>query len=474
MQEIIFPSSTSPGKTPQELGGRLINCVAEPLAEGAVNKFSIRRDTGLRKLFSPGTAGVPRGTVYVNGTLYYICGTKGYSVTAAAGVYTVTTLTGTISGSGKATMAANMKSPTRDIMVNTDGADYTLTASAISAFSDGDLPAVNSVCFIGGYFIWSSAFGKSYASGLNATTVSGVDNTTAEASYDGLKRAVALGVDLLLMGDSTIEVWTNVGNETGFPFTRSTVIPIGVLGTFAIAGHEFGFPGGLAFITNDNSVHLLNGISPKKISPPELDALIKAVDDKTTLELSVCVAEGRPYLVVSSETWTWAYNFSTSKWHEKASYQNTRWQYSLGVEAFGEWLVFDKDTGDCFALDGTMQTENLDPLPVEIWSAPKHSFPWREVFPRADFYFRPGVGVSTGQDPIETDPSVRISWSNDCGVTFSNPVIRKLGEQGKYKDCISVSRTGRAGRQGRVWKLQISDPVSTVFLGGAYQDEVRK
>jgi len=474
MGQISFPRSTSPGKSPQELGGRLINCVAEPLAEGAVNSFSIRRDTGLRKLFSPTTAGDPRGAISVKGTLYYVCGTKGYTVTEAAGVFTVTQLTGTVPGTGKVTIAANMKSPTQDIMVATNNGNVTLSSSAVSTFTDADLPANNSVCFLGGYFVWTSSFGKAYASGLNATTVSGVDNTTAEAFYDGLKRAVALGVDLLLMGDQSIEVWTNVGNETGFPFTRSTVIPIGILGTFAVAGYDFGFPGGLAFITNDNSVHLLNGISPKPISPPELDDLIKAVTDKTTLELSVCVAEGRPYLIVSSDDWTWIYNFSTGNWHERNSYQNVRWNYSLGVEAFSEWLVFDKDTGDAFALDGTMQTENLNPVVAEIWSSPKHSFPWREVFPRADFYFRPGVGVATGQDPIETDPSVRISWSNDCGVTFSNPVVRQLGEQGEYKECVSVRRTGRAGRQGRVWKLQVSDPVSTVFLGGSYEEEVRK
>lgn len=474
MGEIIFPTSTSPGKTPIETGGRLINCVAEKLADGASNKFSIRRDTGLRKLFSPNTAGEPRGSLFVNGTLYYICGAKAYTVTEAGGVFTVTTLTGTIAGDGKVTMAANMKSPTKDIMVNTNGGDYTLSSTTATSFSDADLPAVNSVCFIGGYFIWTSAAGKAYASGINATTVSGVDNTTAEAYYDGLKRGVALGVDLLLMGDQSIEVWTNTGNETGFPFTRNTVIPIGVLGTFAVAGQDFGFPGGLAFITNDNSVHLLNGISPKPISPPELDALIKAVDDKTTLELSVCVAEGRPYLVISSNDWTWIYNFHTGNFHERQSYQNVRWNYSLGVEAFSEWLVFDRETGDAFALDGTTQTENLNPLVAEIWSSPKHSFPWREAFPRADFFFRSGVGISTGQDPIETDPSVRISWSNDGGVTFSNPVRRTLGEQGKYKDVISVRRTGRAGRQGRIWKLQVSDPVSCVFLGGTYEEEVRK
>jgi hypothetical protein len=52
--------------------------------------------------------------------------------------------------------------------------------------------------------------------------------------------------------------------------------------------------------------------------------------------------------------------------------------------------------------------------------------------------------IAEGQDPIATDPSVEISWSDDGGLTWSNPILRKLGRQAMSQQLISlVSCTGR-------------------------------
>lgn len=472
MPQIVFPKSNAPGKTPSETGGRLINCVAEPMAEGAANEFVIRRDAGLRKVFSPVTPGVPRGALYSNGTLYLIVGNKGCSITKAGDVYTVTELTGTVAGTGKVTIAANMKAPTKDILMNTTSGKYTITSSMISTFTDPDLPVANSIIFLGGYFIASIAAGQAYASGINDTTFASVDFASAEAYSDGLKRAVPLGQDLILMGDISIEIWKNTGNEVGFPFTRGPVIPLGLIDTFAVAGFNYGFPGVLAWVANDNRVYK-NVFNPTPISPPDLDALIKRVEDKSTIELSVFVCDGRPCLVVKTPDWCWVYNFATQWWHERKSYQSETFDFSLGVQAFDDWFVFDQETGDAYVIDGSAMKEGDQPLVEDIRSAPFHRFPWRNSISRMDFFFRPGQGINSGEAPIETDPSVRISWSDDGGITFKNPVVRKLGEQGKYRTEISVRGTGMTGSQGRQIRMQISDPIDVPFLGGTFEPETR-
>jgi hypothetical protein len=73
-------------------------------------------------------------------------------------------------------------------------------------------------------------------------------------------------------------------------------------------------------------------------------------------------------------------------------------------------------------------------------------------------------------EPIETDPVVEISWSDDGGQTYYAPIIRKLGRQARTLNLISlIACTGRSSWNGRRWRLEISDPVHVGFMA-AYQN----
>ena len=85
-----------------------------------------------------------------------------------------------------------------------------------------------------------------------------------------------------------------------------------------------------------------------------------------------------------------------------------------------------------------------------------------------------GVGIATGIDPVHTDPSVEISWSDDGGRTWSNPIIRALGRQAETMTRVTLLNTGVTGVQGRRWRLDVSDPVYVGFLGGTQSTEVRR
>src|SRR5690606_41470107 len=60
-------------------------------------------------------------------------------------------------------------------------------------------------------------------------------------------------------------------------------------------------------------------------------------------------------------------------------------------------------------------------------------FPYATLFRsrvnQVSFNFVTGVGRDTGIAPIETDPQVSISWSNDGGRTFGNELLRSLGDR---------------------------------------------
>lgn len=470
MPAIEFPTSTAPGINPTESGGRLINCYAEKAAGGSRAPVRYPRVQGLTERFTTTGETEARGAILVGSLLYVISGDKAFSVDSS---YTVTELTGSIGGTGPVFMARNMAATPNVLIVHSAGMSEINTGTAtISDFTDPDLPAANSICWIDSYFMVSSAAGRVYQSGINATTFSSVDYTTAEADPDGLVRVVAIGRDLAMMGNSTIEIWGNAANPTGFSFNRGAVLPVGLKGPYAVTGWEPGFSAKLVFVANDNTVRRLDGYTPTRISNPDLERLIEAVADPEDIEASVYVVGGHPCVVITGPTWTWCYDLSTGEWFERKSYASDRWRGRFGVYAFDEWLTFDRNSGKVFAVDSTAKTEDGDPLVMDLRSTQAHRFPGRLWVKRASFDFVTGVGIDAGVDPIESDPTALISFSDDGGVNFNNPRTFSLGTQGQDVS-IDYWRAGTTNRRGRQWRIQVSDPVEVTFLGAAMDVEER-
>ena len=88
-----------------------------------------------------------------------------------------------------------------------------------------------------------------------------------------------------------------------------------------------------------------------------------------------------------------------------------------------------------------------------------------------------GGGILTGLtafDPIETDPIVEISWSDDGGQNYYAPIQRKLGRQAQTRQLVSlIACTGRSSWNARRWRLVIADPVYIGFMA-AYQNQSSK
>jgi hypothetical protein len=472
MAQIVFPTSTAPSINPTENGGRLINCYAEKAPQGGRSQALYRRAPGCDFAFTAGLAGY-RGALLDGTVLYVANGNKVYTITKAAGVYTVNTLGGTLGGSGPVMMEHNMRAPTHQILIMHSGGTQQVTAGSLAAFSDADLPSPNSLSFQDGYFFWTTAAGQSYASDLNDTDVNSDSFVTAEAQVDGLLRGIPIRRDQALMGATSTEFWSNAGNATGYPFSRGPVIPYGLWGPYAVAGYEPGFPGPVIFVANDGKVYRLDAYSPTPISSPYLERLIEAIADRTTLKASVHIAAGHSYWVLKSPTWTWVHDLSTGEWFERQTLGRTNWRMDGGINAFSEWLVFDDASANVYRINERSMLEAGEPLVFELWSTQQHNFPARTAVDKAAFDFVRGVGLDRGITPIQTDPKVSISWSNDGGVTFGNALLRDLGTQGQQQIRCEVNRTGLTGDIGRQWKLKISDPVEAVFMGGSMFGEAR-
>jgi len=467
MPKITFPLSTSPGDRATEGAGRLINCFAEPRGEGAQPGYVLKRAPGAAE-FADVTEEIPaaagfRGGIQVASTFYAATEDVAYTVTAGGAVAEIDAL----DGDDKLFWASNNKDPTPDIVVVGAAGVFEVDDNSVTPFADEDVGSPNAVCFLDGYFFFTYGDGTCQASGINAVTIDTNDVATAESNPDGLSRPVPWRGQLLLCGPKSIEVWAgNPVNDTGFPFSRVTVVGRGLIGAHAIAGHEDGFKDALIFVGDDNRVYQLNNYEPVAISPPDLDRLIEAVADKTELEAMVYKAGGHSFWQLSSAAWTWVFNVNNQKWHERRSYLQTRSRLTQSVNAFGHWLCGDTETASVLQITNTSAREMGDPFVVRAESLPMARFPNRIRVPRADFDFATGVGVATGAEPVETVPQVGISWSDDGGQNWSVPLLRGVGPQAKTRTRVGVINAGMSGPAGRKWAVEMSDPVHFGLMGG--------
>jgi hypothetical protein len=465
---IPFPVNTAPGAKAQESGGRIINGYVEQLGDNAPNKTVIRRGPGLVNFGTSARSGF-RGSMLNTGILYGAFNGKLEKWTSAGGA---SVNVGNLNGTKRGFFAANNNTTPDMVFVDPDGNIATFTPSAVTnGYPDPDLPTVNSVDQLDGYLVFTTGDGRAFATDINSTAVNSLSFGKAEAKPDGLVRVVSWGGRLLLFGTQTTEVWTDAATIP-FPFARNTVIPRGLAGPYCVSGYEDGFTRGPVFVGDDSCVYALQGYSPKKVSTPDIDGLIEAVSDKTTLEATSFMSRGHAFFQLSCPAWSWVLDISNSLWAEAGSYLGTRSRRSGSINAFNEWLTGDTLTGNIQQITSTANDEVGKPLRLRIESGPVIAFPGGANVGRADFYFTTGVGMASGVDPIQTNPTVEISWSDNGGLAWSNPVQRKLGVQSKTKQLISlVACTGRTGWEGRRWRVDISDPVYAAFMYATMSDD---
>jgi hypothetical protein len=457
MVAIPFPISSLPGPSGPESQGRLINAFAEREGE----RILWRRSPGAEPFRETGHRD-PRGFLDVNGNLYAAYRDRMVTIAADGAVVA---LTGSISGAGPVTIARNNKTPDPDVVCVFENGVAFADRTSVSTYPDGDLPQPNSVSFLDGFFLFTIADGRIFASDLNTTAIDALSFAKAEAKPDGLLRGVVSGSYFYGFGPGSFERWRNVGTAP-FPLARDAVVPVGLAGPFAVAGCEDGWDGPPIFVAADNTVREIAGTDPQVISTRHVEQLIAAVGDRTKLVACVYGAGGHAFWSLSGPDWTVEFNTTTRAWNERRSFGLKRWRFGPTVRAFGRWLAGDLSSTQIFAVDGALQKEAGEALGIVIESGPVTAFPARVAVTAAYFDFVTAVGDARSAAPVENDPTIAVSWSHDGGETWGAPVLRSLGRQGETRTRIRINRLGLTTHRGIRFRLAISDPVRVVLLGG--------
>lgn len=462
MVAVPVPSQSTRGIF-AETGGKLINAFVEKLDDG---RLKASRVPGIRQIVELVTGSHCRGAIDINGVLLAAVTDKLVTISYIAEAYSLTEI-GTFYGTETVYFARNNKAPTPDIVAVTNSKAYVVDlTSGASDYPDPDVGSPNSVCFQGGYFIFSYGNARMRASGLNSTSINTLDTAFAESKPDGLLRVVALGSSIFACGPQTIEIWRNTGNATGFPFSYLDTVPRGIASPDAVAGFESDWSNTIIFAGSDNVVYRLNGPVPEPVSSVSVSKSIEALADKTSLKALVYSYQGHSIWCLSSSEWSWCYDLSTGSWAERASNGRQNWRASTSIKCFGHWIIGDDETGKFGVIDAAYGYEFGSPLTAIVVTPTMSGLPSRAAMHRLDLDILAGVGASSGPAPIETDPQVLISWSHDGGVSFGSPVFRGIGPQGEYKRMVRINRLGTASAKGLQVRIEMSDPRPFSFFGG--------
>ena len=221
------------------------------------------------------------------------------------------------------------------IMDGANGYVYNVASSSFSIIptTDGFPQKPTAVEYIDGYFIVINDTMAAAATNLfDVNTTNALATTPISATSGVVKTVLASREILYFIKNDSIELWYNAAVPTsqGFPFQR---ISGAVNGYGTIAPYTWLVLNdtlyGLATVRTSNGVQqygvvqIANG-GINLISPSSVNYKVNNTSSADHVFAYAYSENGHIFYVITNVTqnWTWAYDTSTSMWHERSSYTN--------------------------------------------------------------------------------------------------------------------------------------------------------
>lgn len=434
----------------------VINMMAEKHPEDAKARVTLMPTPGL-DLFASLPAGPIRGMAQLKERLLVVAGPVVCTVSVTGAFVAL----GVIDNGGPVRMAASIDEMV--IVVPETRRAWIATNSTLTEITSEDFEGAVDVVHLDGFHIFvkpdsATAFG----SALNdASTYDGLAFVTAEGSSDNLLAVRRLGTSLVMMGERSVELFSNVGGENPLPFER---IPGAYLDRGTAAPQSCAVIAETMFYLGQNrQVYALNNLTPTPIAGP---AIVKAFDSYTTVNDAIgwCY-EQRSHtfyvLTFPSAGETWVYDTTTQVWHKRES-EPTRyrgiWRCWVGGAFGGAVIAGDAVDGRLYRLNPARYDEAGDTIIRTAVGMPMHREGKRLTFWHLHLECEMGIGIPSGQG---SQPECWLSHSDDGGQTFSNQQSRNLGPIGQRLKRAEWHRLGMS--RDRVFKVEYSDPVPLVI-----------
>ena len=410
------------------------------------------------------TSGVRGLFQSLNGRAFAVAGNKLYQLQSDGSKQTLGTL---FSTTGLLTFADGLE----DLLI-CDGQDLYRLSYTTGNFSliTSLLPftaGAGSVEFIDGYFIVNeNNTRRFYYSAIDdPSSWNGLDFASAESSPDTLTAVKNAAGNLWLFGESSLEIWTNTGDNNN-PFQRISggAIKIGCPSPHSIVEID----GAVYFIGQDKKgdgiVYGAQGINPQRISAGPIEREIQKASDITNIKGYSYQEDGHTFLVLTGGglRTTLVYDITTQLWHERAQIaQNGSLQNQIAIDhmfIFGKHLVGDRRSGKIY-------NQSLD-LYSNAGEAILRERVYTHLFDmdRRIRYNSLEIGVEVGTGTVNgREPEILLAISRDGGLTYTDWTAAGMGKLGEYRKKVDFRRLGIARQM--TFKIRITDPVKVAICG---------
>lgn len=445
--------------TRQASAQRTVNLFLQGMETAAKAPFILRQCPGIT-LFSTLGAEV-RGCIEADGRIFFVAGDALYEVSSTG----VATNRGTLATtSGRVGMAWGT---TQLVIVDGDnGYILTLSSNAFAQITDPDFPGSAMVNYLDGFFIMSNPTTQQFylTSIDDAGTIDALDYASAESAPDDVVAHLVSHRELWLIGSKTTEVWYNAsGTDFAFARNNGAAIEIGCVAPWSAAKVD----NTIFMIGRDANgsgiVYRFVGYTAQRISTIAVEEALQASTAIEDASAWVYQQNGQTFYCLNAPgmTSTLCYEVSTGTWHDRADldemgefepFRVTHHVYSTGMH-----LVGDAD-GYVYTMSPSVTNYDGDPMVCERTS-PNDAIPLRQEKQYPMFVLDCTTGESTtGEHQVE------LSWSNDGGATFGNPVMRSLGNIGQRFQRLIWRRLGRA--RDRIWRIRFSGDAPFSIVSG--------
>jgi hypothetical protein len=408
--------------------------------------------------------------------LIAVAGTSVYQVNksmVATQIGTLTTSTGQVSISDNITTNDGL------IAYIVDGVNRYTWVVATNTFTtlpstDGQWQGANVVDVIDNYNIYNEPGSQNWAcTDLGSQYSTQALYGSSDGSSDLLVTLIADRRQVYLLGETTTEVWTDVGNViagiTTFPFQRvpGTFSQNGIGARFSLARFADSFVCVCKDTRGDSTIEMMQGYAWVKIST-------HAVEQSLTNEITYDAfaytyqIEGHEMYVCTfpsiGDGLTWVYDGSTKSWHKWLYWDSdnavyTRHRSNCGAYFNNMYVVGDYQNGKLYSIENAVYTD--DGATIRRLRRAKHLTTdlQRQYFEEFQIQFQPGVGLNDGQGD---NPQAMLRWSNDGGSTFSNEHWVTIGKIGNYLNRAIWRRLGWS--RDRIFEVVITDPIKAVIV----------
>lgn len=445
--------------TRQASAQRAVNLYLQAMETPSKASVIMRAVPGLVQFASLGAE--IRGCIEAAGRCFFVAGSSLYELSSAG----VATSRGTLATS---TGNVGMAWGTTQLVI-VDGANgyvFTLSTNVFAQISDQDFPGSDRVDYLDGFFLLKAPGTQQFyiTSIDDASTIDALDYASAESAPDDIVAHIVINQRVYLLGELTIEPWFNSGG-VDFPLSRSTgeTIDVGCIAKWSVCKADAGIMWIGRDLNGSGIVYRASGGPPQRISTVAVEESLQASTDLSAATAYVYQDHGQTFYCINAPgvASTWVYEIATNAWHERCDLdgngQFIAHRATHHVFAHGLHLVGDAD-GNVYQMDRNVHVFGSDARVCERTS-PNDAIPLREEKTHSAFVLDCTTGEASSGTPV-----VELSWSNDGGASFGNPVERSAGALGNRYQRLIWRRLGRS--RDRVWRVRFSAEAPFAIVSG--------